>query len=74
MNDERNMPIQIAGRDFGPMAVLAEMIAVIRPEYDNGILRLAGLFEGFEQTPDIGVNVTCGRVVAMTQPGAPVSW
>ena len=52
---------------LGPDAVVAEVVAVVAPEDDDGVLGEAGAVEFVEDPADLGVHVAEGGVVAVDE-------
>ena len=52
---------------LAPHAVIAEMPAVVAPQHDDRVLRQTGLVESRDHSPQLGIHIADGGVVAVDQ-------
>ena len=66
-DDERDVGGDLVGGVLAPFAVVAEVVAVVTPEDDHGVLGEAGFIEGRDDAADLGVHVADGGAVAVDE-------
>lgn len=66
-DDEGDVGGDLVGGVLTPFAVVAEVVAVVSPEDDDGVLGEAGVIEGFHEAADLGVHEADGGAVAVDE-------